>query len=73
MNYQRILLFTICCMGSTAILSKIAEGRSLFELSVLFVIAIGAGYSYGTFQMFYVYEKQIASAIETIKKETDGK
>jgi hypothetical protein len=67
------LLFTICCIGATAILSKLAEGASMGELILLFVLAIGSGYAYGTFQMYYLYEALIDNAIKEIKKDSDGK
>jgi hypothetical protein len=67
MNWNRILLFTICCLGTTFVLSKIAEGAPILELAFLFVIAIGCGYAYGTFQMYRVYEAQISEIIASLK------
>ena len=67
MSINRILAFTICCLGTTFVLSKLAEGASIFETAFLFVIAIGCGYAYGTFQMYRVYEAQVNKLMASLK------
>jgi hypothetical protein len=50
-------------------LTKLSEGASTYEIAFLFVLAIGSGYAYGTFQMMAVYEEQVSAAIERLKNE----
>jgi hypothetical protein len=71
MNINRILSFTVCCLGTTFVLSELAEGASIFENAFLFIVAIGSGYAYGTFQMYRVYEQQVVKMMASIRDNNE--
>lgn len=66
MNWNSILLYTLFSLGTSSILAKICGGG--LPMAFLFVIIMGAGYSYGTFQMMFFYKNKIKKFLEELKK-----
>jgi hypothetical protein len=67
-SWVRVLLFACVCMLMDFIMVQTFGGGSM--TAFMTTLAVGVGYAYGTFQMMYVYKKQVADAIAKLNETT---
>jgi preprotein translocase subunit SecF len=65
-SWLRVVLFAAVCGITGALMVLIFGGGSM--TAFMTTLAVGVGYAYGSFQMMYLYKKQVADAIQKLNE-----